>query len=1247
MDLGRPGLPSLSVRSPPGKGTRAFPTFRPSAACAQPFPRRTMQAGGSRRGRPTGISRTRILVDLLPSLHSGKCPRAHVKQPQAFGGVGIHLAHRNENEFGGQEYPSTHHPWCGTGDYCGTGFLSSPPPTFVLGEAQELRSLGALTPTPSALPLLPLARPRCGGSPGPAIGGGVSSPQERLSQGAAGGDWERHRVGASSTLPPSPRHGAVVVFSGRRPPRTSTATERAQLVAFRWQEPGLAPQSQPPRRGLRGESARRRLGQCSLGRRTLPRGPRPGAGRPNAEPPAPSRRPHLPEAPAGERGRPRGPKARSTEGCGRGRRLVAAWDRRPGAGAPTSSTCHVQARGSGGGPGSGPPVRSIRPFKSSEQYLEAMKEDLAEWLQDLYGLDIDGANFLQVLETGLVLCQHANTVTEAALAFLAEAPAQAQRIPMPRAGVSCNEAAQPGTFQARDNVSNFIQWCRKEMGIQGNHPRLLPSFPWALIFPQDCRVTECPVRAHSWQLASPTHSPGRPAGAHAASSPAPPEVLMFKTEDLRLPKSVKNLSQILLVEGAERPVWEGTWSLGRGKAEPIPFSPQVQSLVSHCTCPVQFSMVKVSEGKYRVGDSNTLIFIRILRNHVMVRVGGGWDTLGHYLDKHDPCRCTSLSHKPGSLLKPPAPPVQHEVRVQDGPLQPQPTMTISRSQSPLPPVDWKTYTSSGRKLRPPPSSSPSPCSERGAGMGILREMAAPLRCQERSLTPSQRQLPAGDSLSSPRSSSTHRGQDSQCVSSGKREDRHPSELLRGRTLTSWVHEETDSRGTHGRAPTPQRLQAPEVTTKRTPARGPSPLPRSSSPVKNLSLRQPPRGKVKGASPQLRESAIDHSPSPVKGPTKIPTRLPPARPPTPGRSFPGTESGAPMTELERGPIPLRAVAGDRHPAVSSHGNCVVGTGEGDQKLDLQAAAEAREPWGKAPQEQEGRYTPLPLGRTKQQATYHSLEEEILANMKLLEAGGARPLGTRSGTIPRSGVYVPSLGGRWPEPTDPYDKVIQELTQGPPPLIKVDMGAWGAAPTGSRKSAVTPDPGSPKGKLGVRDNGPRTKATLSANGTGMRKVPSQGGQDCSALTVSASPEVPILLPLDPNSDQAKACPNKGKRTLRKPQRVPSIYKLKLRPRIRPRRDHRPEKQPSRIPKPLAYLHLGPARAPSRCRLSKAALGIKGEEAPPVDGAFEGGKEEEGMEKKESATILESSLPPPEDLRPQQLDQTLRPPEEESWV
>ncbi|XP_022250381.1 GAS2-like protein pickled eggs [Limulus polyphemus] len=59
-------------------------------------------------------------------------------------------------------------------------------------------------------------------------------------------------------------------------------------------------------------------------------------------------------------------------------------------------------------------------------------------------------------------------------------------------------------------------------------------------------------------------------------------------------------------------------------------------------------MIRVSEGKYRIGDTKILIFVRILRNHVMVRVGGGWDTLEHYLDKHDPCQCRVGPRPPSS-----------------------------------------------------------------------------------------------------------------------------------------------------------------------------------------------------------------------------------------------------------------------------------------------------------------------------------------------------------------------------------------------------------------------------------------------------------------------------------------------------------------------------------------------------------------------------------------------------------------------
>ncbi|DAA19070.1 GAS2-like protein 2 [Bos taurus] len=873
-----------------------------------------------------------------------------------------------------------------------------------------------------------------------------------------------------------------------------------------------------------------------------------------------------------------------------------------------------QPRASRRRPGTpGPRVSSIQPFKSSEQYLEAMKEDLAEWLRDLYGVDISAANFLEVLETGLVLCQHANAITEAALAFLAETPDQAQRLPLPRAGVSYNEAAQPRTFQARDNISNFIHWCRKEMGIQ--------------------------------------------------------EVLMFETEDLVLRKNVKNVVLCLLELGRrawrfgvaaptlvrlEEEIEEELW-LERALPPPKPPPPApperrpchsrdldqlVQSLVSHCTCPIQFSMVKVSEGKYRVGESNTLIFIRILRNHVMVRVGGGWDTLGHYLDKHDPCRCTSLSHKTGSFLQPPAHPVQHEVRVQDGPSQPQPTMTISRSQSPLPAVDWKTYTSSGRKLRPPAVSSPRPQCEQRARPGVHRETAPLLRCQEKSLAPSRRQLPAGDNLPRPQSSPTPRDQDPPCTSLGKREERHPPEPPRGRTPTSSVHERTDSRGTHARTPTPQRVRAPEATAKGTPARGLSPLPRSPSPAKPVGPRQPPWGEVEGASSQLREPAPVCSPSPVKGSTKIPVQLPPACPPTPGRGFAGTVSGGPSTELKRGPLPLRATS---DLSGSRHEHCSVEEGQEDLKLGVQVTAEAGGPWGLGPQHREGRCTPLPSGRTKEQGIHHGLEEELPTNMKLLGMAGARPQGTGSVVIPRSGVYVPSLGGWWPDPGGLYDKVIQELIQDPPPLLKVDLGAWKAAPPGSPTPAVTACPGSLKGKLRAQESGLRTVANPSAKGISTK---AQGGQDCSAPTVSASPESLTLSPSDPSSERAKACPTKGKRTLRKPQRIPSIYKLKLRPRIRPRRDHRPEKRPSRIPKPLTCLPLGPVRAPLKGRLVRAALGSKGGEAALVDGAS-AGEEEDREERKEPAASLESGSPPSEGQGPWQLDPVPLSPEEESWV
>lgn len=51
-------------------------------------------------------------------------------------------------------------------------------------------------------------------------------------------------------------------------------------------------------------------------------------------------------------------------------------------------------------------ARSYRPFRSSDEYLLAMKEDLAEWLNALYPeLRINIDNFMDRLDTGVALCK--------------------------------------------------------------------------------------------------------------------------------------------------------------------------------------------------------------------------------------------------------------------------------------------------------------------------------------------------------------------------------------------------------------------------------------------------------------------------------------------------------------------------------------------------------------------------------------------------------------------------------------------------------------------------------------------------------------------------------------------------------------------------------------------------------------------------------------------------------------------------
>lgn len=260
-------------------------------------------------------------------------------------------------------------------------------------------------------------------------------------------------------------------------------------------------------------------------------------------------------------------------------------------------------------------AKSLRPFRTKDEYLYAMKEDLAEWFTCLYEhICLNADNFLEILETGVLLCQHANKVRKFAeeqkLKGNFEIKSNFVRdIQIPQYDVQFRIDVKPGTFLARDNISNFITWTSK-MGI----PEVLRFETDDLVMRKNersvvlCLLEVARVGAKFGMLAPTIVQMEEEIDNEIETGEPPPQI---KTCD------VKSLDEM------------------------------VRELVGRCTCPVQFPIIKVGEGKYKIGDNQTLVFVRILRNHVMIRVGGGWDTLEHYLDRHDPCRCGFQGHRGG------------------------------------------------------------------------------------------------------------------------------------------------------------------------------------------------------------------------------------------------------------------------------------------------------------------------------------------------------------------------------------------------------------------------------------------------------------------------------------------------------------------------------------------------------------------------------------------------------------------------